>query len=294
MKQITIISGKGGTGKTSITLALWQTAKNSAAVDCDVDASNMFLVAQPIESKTPEQIFKSGFLASIDKTKCIKCGKCVLKCGFEAMSINSEPQNKFPVINEILCEGCGACFLECPEKAIIMSEKETGKIFVSKTRFGTLIHARLNTGDGSSGKLVAKVRQTACEIAKNEKLEYIINDGPPGIGCPAIATLTGSNVVIIVTEPTPSGLHDMKRAAELCSHFKIKYSIIINKYDINEFVSAQIEKYSAEQNIQILGKIHYNQSFISALKQCRTIIEYAPDSKEAAEIKLIWSKIELL
>ncbi len=292
MKQITIISGKGGSGKTSVTLALWQASRHALAVDCDVDASNMYLIASPINAKAPEKVFKSGFIAAIDKTKCINCGNCLSKCRFEAMS--QSPNGEFPEINEILCEGCGACFLACPAKAITMSEKETGKIFVSTTRFGTLVHARLNTGDGSSGKLVSQLKQMACEIAKNEKLDYIINDGPPGIGCPTIATLTGSNAVIIVTEPTVSGLHDMKRAAELCNHFKVKYSIIINKHDLNELITKQIEEYSVAQNILLLGKIPYNLSFVSALKECKTIIEHDSSSYEAREIRTIWEKIKAL
>ncbi|HNY13069.1 MAG TPA: 4Fe-4S binding protein, partial [Candidatus Wallbacteria bacterium] len=217
MKQIALISGKGGTGKTSIASAFIALAKNAVMVDCDVDAANLHLIINPITQRKLPRAFMAGYDAVLDERRCIKCGKCVPICVFGAIARDDEDEKV--KINPLLCEGCGACVTICRANAIKLETKQAGEIFISNTRFGVMTHAKLKAGEGSSGKLVSEIRKQASDIAKSENNDYIFLDGPPGTGCPVIATLTGTDYAIVVIEPTVSGMHDAKRAIELCRHF---------------------------------------------------------------------------
>jgi len=283
MKQIAIVSGKGGTGKTVIASALSGLAGKSAVmVDCDVDAPDLHLILTPkiIEEKE----FYAGKVASIDADKCTKCGKCLEKCRFDAISEDF-------VIDPISCEGCGVCYRICPAGAVKLTEKLSGRYFLSDTRFGPMVHAMLGIAEENSGKLVSLVRRRAVEIAKEKKLEYVLIDGPPGIGCPVIAAITGVDLVLVVTEPTLSGIHDLERIVELARKFKIKTNVCINKYDINFENSKAIEEYCNDKKINVIGKMYYNNEVTKAMMNRKTILEYSPGSEISREIKNVWNKI---
>lgn len=268
-KEIIIISGKGGTGKTSITAALAFMVKEKAVIaDCDVDAADMHLLAAP-EKKTDE-VFYSGYFAELDNDKCINCGLCAQKCRFGAIEWNS----KTVKINAIDCEGCGFCEKICPVNAITMKDAATGDFYISKTRFGNnLVHAKLNIGAENSGKLVAKVRKEAKALAEKLNVKFVIADGPPGIGCPVIASVTGADYIVMVTEPTISAMHDMKRTFELINQFSIKSGCIINKSDLNTDVADEIKQFIETNKIDFLGEINYTVDFSHALTQGKTIVE---------------------
>ena len=229
MKEIVIISGKGGTGKTSLTASFIQLAKNNVvAADCDVDAADMHLLLHP--DFRNEQDFYSGYKAQINSESCIKCGECEQKCKFGAIAFT---EDEF-VVDNISCEGCGYCARICPASAIAMKDDMVGKTYTSDIGDGCkMVHAVLNIGAGNSGKLVAKVRKMAREIAENQQRDLILVDGPPGIGCPVVSSLTGASLVVLVTEPTVSGLHDLKRVYALVKKFNTPSACIINKYDLN-------------------------------------------------------------
>jgi len=287
MKQITVISGKGGTGKTSITSALATIAKNSVIADCDVDAADMFLIMKPHNIKTEK--FPGGKVAVIDDKKCTNCGICKDLCNFDAISL---VHNKMTV-SDFACEGCELCMHACPEHAISMQQSDDSRWFIANTRFGPMIHARLGIAEDLSGKLVAIVREQAKKIAEKQNKDYILIDGPPGIGCSVIASLTGTDIAVIVTEPTQSGLHDLKRIAKLTQHFKVKSYAIINKFDINNNVSHIIENYCNDNNIDMIAKIPFDKTFVDAMISQQSIIEYNPDSEISKIIYSIWEKIKL-
>ena len=281
MKEIVVISGKGGTGKTVITAALAALAKNKVMADCDVDAADLHLLLQPkIKEK---HVFKSGFTAVIDKKKCTECGKCAEICRFEAIGKDFS-------IDTISCEGCAFCSFVCPAGAIKMVENEAGEWFISETRFGPLVHAKLGIAKENSGKLVSLVRKKSKEIAERENSEWIIIDGSPGIGCPVIASLSGVNYALVITEPTLSGLHDARRVIGVAGHFKVPVKLVINKYDINLDMTKKIEKYCRDNNIQLIGKIGFDKSIVRAMVEGKTIIEY-PHGKAKKEIIDIWENL---
>jgi len=282
VKQITVISGKGGTGKSSILASLaYKMQDVSILVDADVDAPDLYLIFPP--KNTKKQSFFGLKKASIDLQKCSMCNLCVENCRFNA--IDSEIN-----INEFKCEGCSVCFHICPEEAITMIEEESGYYMKSKTRIGTMIHARLNPGEESSGLLVAEVRKLAREEAEREKKKLILIDGSPGIGCPVISSLTGTNLAIAVTEPSLSGFYDLKRILELLNHFRIKGYVIINKYDINLDISNQIEEY-CKNDFPVIARIPFNPIFTQAMIQQKTVLEMHNESKEANKIKIQLSEI---
>ncbi len=267
-KTIVIISGKGGTGKTSITACLAISAQNAVLADCDVDAADLHLLLSPkIKQENP---FISGEEASIDQDTCINCGKCLEACTFSAIDNTDDTF----IVDPIACEGCAACTLVCPVNAITMSPAECGNWFISETRAGPMAHAKLFPGKENSGKLVSLVRSKALELAKQKNADFIIIDGPPGVGCPVIASIGNTDLALIVTEPTISGVHDLKRAIELTKHFKIKSAVLINKSDINEKISTEITDFCNSQNITIAGKIPYTTEFVKAQLAGQTIIEY--------------------
>ena len=259
MKQIAIVSGKGGTGKTTITSCFAALSKNAVIADCDVDAADLHIVLGAIKQHEHREEFKSGYLAIWDENKCNLCGNCIRVCRFGAISIR-EKKKKFIKIIPYLCEGCGCCVDICPQKALSLTDVVAGEMFVSRTRFGPFVHAKLGISQGNSGKLVSLVRQKAIEIAKRESKEIIIIDGSPGIGCPVIATLTGVQLAVVVTEATLSGLHDLDPIIKLCSHFKIQCLVILNKYDLNNNISSKIESYCTKTKQKLLQKFRLTES----------------------------------
>lgn len=277
MKEVVILSGKGGTGKTSLAASFAALAKSKVLIDCDVDAADLHLLLEPQIKEENE--FWSGQVASIDKEKCTECGLCQEVCRFGAI--------KDYVVDKISCEGCGLCCQICPVGAITMQPCMAGHWFISDTRYGTLVHARLGIAAENSGKLVTLVRNNAKFIAAKQNLDYIISDGPPGIGCPAIASLSGANLALLVTEPTLSGIHDLERVAALCHHFGISPLVCINKYDINEENTHQIQSYCSKQGIDVIARISFDKVVTEALVQGLPVVEYCHNSV-TKEIEKLW------
>jgi len=282
MKQIVIISGKGGTGKTVITGAFAALAENKVMADCDVDAADLHLLLQPDIKERHE--FKSGLSASIDKNICKKCGECIAACRFSAISDDF-------AVDDVSCEGCGFCSHVCPVGAVKMEEKTCGEWFISETRFGALVHAKLGIAEENSGKLVSLVRNQAKKLAEKNNCEWVIIDGAPGIGCPVIASLSGIDCALVVTEPTLSGLHDALRVIDVTKHFNVPTQMVINKYDLNIEMSDRIEKYCAENGITFAGKINFDKSVVEAMVKGKTIIEYK-DTVVKGQIRNIWRALQ--
>ncbi len=276
MKELVVISGKGGTGKTSITGALTTLMPNTMLADCDVDAPDLHLLLQPhIQKKTP---FSGGKVARIDKSKCTECGICREVCRFDAITPDY-------VVEEISCEGCGVCVWNCPENAIAFEERDSGEWYVSTTRFGDMVHARLHPGEENSGKLVTQMRQAARELGKEKGADYMLVDGPPGVGCPVISSIGGADLLLIVTEPTRSAIHDMQRALQLAQHFKVRASICINKYDLNEEMTREIEKYCQANDLPVLGTIAFNKEFVASQIKGKAVLELdIPELKSAFQL----------
>ncbi len=291
MKQVVIISGKGGTGKTVITGALASLAENKVMADCDVDAADLHLLLAP-DIKERHQ-FKGGLTAVIDADKCTGCGKCKEICRFDAISEREDSKTgeiKFEV-DPISCEGCSFCKFVCPEGAIEMEESLAGDWFISDTRFGPLVHAKLGIAEENSGKLVSLVREQAKGLAEKGRYDWVIIDGTPGIGCPVIAALTGVDCAVIVTEPTLSGLHDADRVISVAKHFGILTKLVVNKYDLNIDMTNKIERYCADNNIDLAGRVHFNKSIVEAMVRGKTIMEYS-DAEAKKEISSIWERIQ--
>ncbi len=270
MREIVVISGKGGTGKTSITASFAMLGGSDVVVaDCDVDAADMHLLMQPDYNFAED--FYSGEVAYVDQSNCIRCGKCVDVCRFDAISV----KNKLFIVDPISCEGCGYCARICPTKTIANISRLAGKWFISKIKSGSImVHARLGIGADNSGKLVAKVKNEAKEIALEERRGFILVDGSPGIGCPVVSSLSGANFVVLVTEPSVSGLHDLKRVYELVKKFKIKAGCIINKADVNPGKCAEIVQFLKENDIVHLTDLPYDENFTKAMVLGQTMVEY--------------------
>ncbi len=289
MKEIVIISGKGGTGKTSITASFaYLGGKDIVVADCDVDAADMHLLMKP-DFKISED-FYSGELAKIDQDKCNSCGKCADVCRFYAIPIINEQY----IVDPLSCEGCGYCARICPTEAITNESLNVGKSYISTTKLGsTMVHAKLGIGADNSGKLVAKVKNDAKQIAEKNNSDYVIVDGSPGIGCPVVSSLSGANFVVLVTEPSVAGLHDLKRVYELVKKFKIKAGCIINKYDINTEKSQEIIDYLSTENIIHISNIPYDENFTKAMLNGETIVEYDQSNLKNSLIKS-WGKTKNL
>ncbi|MFH1992959.1 MAG: ATP-binding protein [Pseudomonadota bacterium] len=282
MKELVIISGKGGTGKTSLVAAFASLAENKVLCDADVDAADLHLITAPRVKESHD--FQSGHTAIIHKDKCTDCGLCRDLCRWEAISANFE-------IDGITCEGCGVCVYFCPEKAIDFPLNTCGEWFISETRFGPMVHARLGIAEENSGKLVVLVRQEAKKLAEKEDLELILTDGPPGIGCPVIASIGGASAILIVAEPTVSGQHDMERVVQLAAHFNVPAMVCINKYDINLELSANIENYAKEKHLIRVGQIPFDPIFTKAMIQAQTLFEFDGNSTVCRAVLNVWENI---
>jgi len=281
MKEITIISGKGGTGKTSITAALASVYSNAVFCDCDVDAADLHLIFNPEKEET--HIFEGAWVAEIDPGNCTNCGICADNCRFDAI----ENANGSYAIDPFKCEGCRLCERICPEKAISSTRSKNNFWYISNSRFGKLVHAHMGPGEENSGKLVSQVRKVARGIAKETEADFIINDGPPGIGCAAISSITGCDEVILVIEPSKSGIHDIKRVIELTNSFNIPAKAIINKSDLNTGISSELESYLKSINIDVIAKLPYSSEFTQAQTAGLNIIEHAPSSSISQTLKSI-------
>jgi MinD superfamily P-loop ATPase len=280
VKQITVLSGKGGTGKTSLVGSLAALTKKTVMTDCDVDAPDLHLLLKPEILQTQE--FKASRVAVMDEEKCIQCGKCEELCRFNAI--------EKLVIDPILCEGCGVCAYVCPVEAIELRERISGYAFISRTKYGPMSHARLNPGEENSGKLVSLVRQNAKQVAENENCKLIINDGPPGICCPVIAAVGGVDIGLIVVEPSLSGIHDMERALGLLSHFKIPSLVCVNKYDINEENTDRIVEFCRSNGVEVVGRIPFDPLVTEAMVAGKSIVEYSPKSRVSEAIAELWKQ----
>lgn len=280
MNEIVILSGKGGTGKTSIVGSFAVIAESKVMADCDVDAADLHLILNPSVKEKNE--FRSGQVAHIDRERCTQCGLCQWMCHFDAIS-------NF-VVDPVSCEGCGFCSHICPFGAIRMNECRAGDWYISDTGYGPLVHARLGIGQENSGKLVALVRQQARKIAEQEKLDYIISDGPPGIGCPVVSSLSGADLVLLITEPTLSGMHDLERVLAVCNHFSVPAKVCVNKYDINEDNTGKIEDYCLKSGVEVAARIPYDNIVTEAMVHGKPVVEY-DDGRVAREIKKLWQKI---
>ena len=284
MKQITVISGKGGTGKTTITACLAKLAKNFVIADCDVDAADLHLL---LDRKVREKHdFFSGKGYSINN-KCISCGKCRELCRYSAID---EKYN----IDPIACDGCGACYFVCPVKAISVKDNLAGEYYISSinNEATPFIHANLHIAEDNSGKLVAQVRKEARKTAETISAQHIIIDGPPGIGCPVNAAIVGIDLALIVTEPTLSGIHDLERIIKVTGHFKVRSKVVVNKSDINLKNTKKIIKICSDNNLECIAQIPYDKAVIESLIEGKTMIEKFPEHNISLEIKKIWQEIK--
>ena len=291
MKELVVISGKGGTGKTSIVASFAGLAKNAVFADCDVDAADLHLVLEPkIKQKSN---FSGGKRAVIIAEKCSGCRKCRELCRFDAIHLNGEGNDvvdKTFTVDPIACEGCKVCVEFCPVDAIEFYYSINGQWFISDTRFGPMVHAKLGIAEENSGKLVTLIRKEAKRIATEEEKGLIIVDGSPGIGCPVIASITGADLVLIITEPTLSGKHDLDRVADLAASFGIPTLLCINKSDLNQEITAQIAEEADNRRIKLAGKIRYDKAFTMAQILKATVIEYT-GGWVSEEIKALWRNV---
>ncbi|MBD3387674.1 MAG: (4Fe-4S)-binding protein [Candidatus Altiarchaeales archaeon] len=281
MKQVTVLSGKGGTGKTSLVGAFASLEAEKVMADCDVDASNLHLLLDP--EVREEHDFKAFQTAEIDPSRCRNCGLCTSKCRFDAI--------KDCEVDALHCEGCGVCKLVCPHNAVRMVDKSSGKAFVSSTRHGMLSHARLKPGEEASGKLVTVVRENARRVAEEHGVGLIILDGSPGIGCPVIASIGGADLALVVAEPTVSGVHDMKRVLDVTDHFKVKALVCVNKSDINPGKTTEIREYCGDRGVGFAGMVPYSRSFTEAMIERKTIVEYG-DGELVKSVERIWDEVK--
>jgi MinD superfamily P-loop ATPase len=264
MKTVLFLSGKGGTGKTSLAGAFAVLSHDKVLVDCDVDAANLHLLLDPEVEETGE--FQGSSEAVKDDAKCIDCGECREVCRFDAID---EQFN----IDPYLCEGCGACVYVCPTDAITLKPRISGEWYTAKSSLGPLASAELYPGEETSGKLVSLVKQKANSLAQELKLDRLITDGSPGIGCPVIASVTGASAVILVTEPTLSGMHDLERILGVVTHFNIPAFLVVNKFDLNEEMTSQVEKFATEKGLEVIGRIPYDPAVPQQMIKGKSVVE---------------------
>lgn len=281
MREMVVLSGKGGTGKTSLVASFAAIARGALLADSDVDAPNLHLLLSPeIEG---ENEFWSGRVAEIDPARCMECGLCRDVCRFDAI--------KDFKVDPVSCEGCGLCCRVCPEEAVAMRVCLSGHWFVSRTRYGPLVHARLGIAEENSGRLVATVRRNARSIAEKKGLDLIVTDGPPGIGCPVISSLSGADLALLVTEPTLSGMDDLERVLGVCQHFGVPAVVCVNKYDVNEQNARHIESFCDDYGADVVSRIPMDNVFTEALVRRVPVVEYAPNGV-SAEIRRLWDAVE--
>ncbi|WP_462326731.1 ATP-binding protein [Desulfobaculum sp.] len=281
MKELVVISGKGGTGKTTVTAALAALTPNKVLADCDVDAADLHLILDPTVGRTVD--FYSGEIATIDPDACTQCGLCAEHCRYDAITEDFTVQKEH-------CEGCGVCAFVCPVQAATMQERMCGYWYDSTTRFGHMVHANLGIGEENSGKLVTTVRKEARTTAEKLSADLILTDGPPGVGCPVIASLGGTDLTLAVAEPTLSALHDLKRVYKLSRHFKVPMMVIINKADINAAIVEEIKCWCEEYDVEIAGVLPYDQVVTTAQIHGKSIVEYDPDGL-GLTMRTIWDNV---
>lgn len=282
MRQLTVLSGKGGTGKTTITASFAVLAKNAVVADCDVDAPDLHMLLHPEVIET--QKFRGSKLAVIDEAKCSKCGLCQEKCAFDAVTDDLK-------IDAVACEGCGVCALVCPVSAITLVDRVSGEAYLSRTKHGFMSHALLFAGESNSGKLVTLVRQNAKILVKREHSDLIIIDGSPGLGCPVIASISGVDAALVVTEPTMSGIHDLERVLQLLGHFKVTPFVCVNMHDINVENTERIVAFCRENGVEVVGRLSFSPKVTEAMVNGKTIVEYSPQSVVAKEIVDTWQTL---
>lgn len=287
--ELVVVSGKGGTGKTSIVASFFALAERAAVADCDVDAADLHLVLDPVVRQ--RRSFSGGKIAVIDTERCTGCGVCVERCRFGAIQVSEGGSTTTVEVDRISCEGCGVCADTCPEHAISLVPSVNGEWFISETRHGPMTHARLGIAQENSGKLVSLVRREAKALCVANQRDLLIGDGSPGIGCPVIASIAGARAVLIVTEPTLSGLHDLGRVAELCGQFNVKTAICINKADINPDMSDRIEAEAATRGLPVLGRVRYDDSVTTAQVRRMAVVEDG-DGPAATDIRALWERVK--
>jgi len=294
MKELVVISGKGGTGKTSLLACLAVLAENKVLADCDVDAADLHLVLEPTVKSRAE--FVGGKMARIDPELCTGCGKCAELCRFDAISVDQNGHNKDAKtyrVDPIACDGCSVCARFCPAEAIEFNDWISGEWFVSETRHGPMVHAKLGIAEANSGKLVTLVRNHARELAEQTGLDLVIIDGSPGIGCPVIASVAGASLAVVVTEPTAAGFHDLERVAQLAGHFKVPVGVCINKWDLNKEVSEEIATWCEANDVLVFGRVPYDHEVTSAQVAGKSLIEYQPEGKTSETVRQVWEKVQL-
>jgi MinD superfamily P-loop ATPase len=285
IKEVVIVSGKGGTGKTSLAAALGSLFPDKVIADCDVDAANLHLILRADKVLATKE-FTGGKKASINQDLCMHCGTCNDVCKYEAISADF-------IVDPVSCEGCGACFFLCPAHAVTFDPRLAGYCYTcSISGNGRFIYAELLPGEENSGKLVSMVREEARAEAEKTGKSIVLIDGPPGIGCPVISSLTGTRLAVIVTEPTPAGVHDLKRIVALSQHFGIKTALVVNKWDINRGYTEEIKKYCADNGLVFLGEIPYETAITRAQKEAKTILEYAPACAASGALGEIYTKLQ--
>jgi MinD superfamily P-loop ATPase len=290
MTELVVISGKGGTGKTSLAASFAVLADRPVIADCDVDAADLHLVLSPRIRERHD--FRGGHEAVIRRDDCTGCGACVMHCRFDAVRTNGRSPGPLPrSIDPVSCEGCGVCARFCPEQAIDFPKRLCGEWMISETRCGPMVHARLGVAAGNSGKLVSTVRREARRIAEKRNRPFIIVDGPPGIGCPVIASVTGATLVLVVTEPTVSGEHDLERVLSLTDHFGIPAAVCVNKWDLNPDMTGRIEEKGRLAGVRIAGRVRYDPSVTLAQMQERSVVESRAPCVE--DIRRIWNRLGL-
>jgi MinD superfamily P-loop ATPase len=280
MTELVVLSGKGGTGKTSIAACLAVLAPNSITADCDVDAANLHLLLKP--SIKEKYDFVGGIKAEINQDKCIQCGVCMDNCRFKAIQDYC--------VDTISCEGCAVCHFTCPVQAIEIKDHISGEYYLSKCKYGIMVHGALGIAEGNSGKLVAEIKKIANNHS-NENTEFIIIDGPPGIGCPVVSSLTGADIALVVTEPTLSGIHDLERILQLILQLQVKAMVCINKADLHIENTQAIKTICVKSQIPIVGEINYDKAFIEAVNNKMPLLEYSSESIVAAQVKQLWNNI---
>lgn len=292
MKELVVISGKGGTGKTSVLASFASLAKKAVIADCDVDAADLHLVLEPRVAR--RESFTAGSKARIKPGHCTACGKCEELCRFDAIYFDGPGNGKVPRtfrVDTIACEGCGVCFDFCAEKAIEFEPAVCGQWFVSEARCGPMVHARLGVGAENSGKLVTQLRRAAQQVAAEKRRDLILCDGSPGIGCPVIASLTGASLALFVVEPTASGEHDFRRVAQLALQLGVPGILAVNKADLNEEVTTRLENLAGQQGIAPVGRIPYDRAVTQAQIARQTVVEHS-DGPAARAIRRLWAEVE--